>query len=493
MNAQSNTADPGKGPLMLFQRLVNWFIPASLLHSQTNRGLARVFVQTHLLGAVAGALMLAHLSSVERAPEPGIYALGALVVVFLALPFVLRRTGNMSIVSLISFQVLGIVALIGTFQYGGFGSPFLPWLLVSLLSGLFYQSRRTGLVIGLFVADVAVFFAILAWHQQPALLPTGDLKLLSWVSIAVAMTYMAFMALYYSHIIASRAELQEEAERYRAAALELEQARVVAEQLNRNRSQFFSKMSHELRTPLNAIIGYSEILLEDCEDAPHPDPQRSADLGRINATGKHLLSLVSDVLDVDNLESAVATVDIGQFTLGELCDDVAATAQPLVEANGNRLVIDCPLRQDHLRTDVKKLRQMLINLLSNAAKFTAGGTVTLELWLERGMADDRLHAAVRDTGIGIAPEVLPQLFETYMQADPTIQGRFGGTGLGLALTRKFAVLLGGQITATSRPGEGSCFTIDIPAELKASDHGEVGSAGVGEADADPASPSTRAA
>ena len=149
--------------------------------------------------------------------------------------------------------------------------------------------------------------------------------------------------------------------------------------------------------------------------------------------------------------------------------------------------------QDHLRTDVKKLRQMLINLLSNAAKFTAGGTVTLELWLERGMADDRLHAAVRDTGIGIAPEVLPQLFETYMQADPTIQGRFGGTGLGLALTRKFAVLLGGQITATSRPGEGSCFTIDIPAELKASDHGEVGSAGVGEADADPASPSTRAA
>ena len=174
MNAQSNTADPGKGPLMLFQRLVNWFIPASLLHSQTNRGLARVFVQTHLLGAVAGALMLAHLSSVERAPEPGIYALGALVVVFLALPFVLRRTGNMSIVSLISFQVLGIVALIGTFQYGGFGSPFLPWLLVSLLSGLFYQSRRTGLVIGLFVADVAVFFAILAWHQQPALLPWLD-------------------------------------------------------------------------------------------------------------------------------------------------------------------------------------------------------------------------------------------------------------------------------------------------------------------------------
>jgi signal transduction histidine kinase len=472
MNAQSNIADTGRGPLALFQRLVNWFIPASLLHSQTNRGLARVFVQTHLLGAVVSALMLWHLASLERTPDPGIYALGALVLVFVALPFALRRIGDMSIVSLVSFQVLGIVALIGTFQYGGFGSPFLPWLLVSLLSGLFYHSKRTGLVIGLFVADLVVFFAILAWHQQPALLPAGDVKLLSWISIGVAMTYMAFMALYYSHIIASRAELQEEAERYRAAALELEQARIVAEQLNLNRSKFFSKMSHELRTPLNAIIGYSEILLEDSLDDPHPNAQRDADLGRINATGKHLLSLVSEVLDADNLESATMAVEFGEFTLGQLCDDVAATAQPLVVANGNKFVIDCPLRQDYVRSDVKKLRQMLINLLSNAAKFTTGGTVTLELWLERGMADDRLHAAVRDTGIGIAPEVLPQLFETYMQADATIQGRFGGTGLGLALTRKFSVLLGGQITATSRLGEGSCFTIDIPAELKARDHGE---------------------
>jgi signal transduction histidine kinase len=122
--------------------------------------------------------------------------------------------------------------------------------------------------------------------------------------------------------------------------------------------------------------------------------------------------------------------------------------------------------EDALSTDQKKLRQMLINLLSNAGKFTSNGTVTLELWIERDRADDRLHAAVRDTGIGIAPEVLPQLFETYMQADATIYGRFGGTGLGLALTRKFSVLLGGSISVTSRLGEGAYFTIDIPAELR---------------------------
>jgi signal transduction histidine kinase len=334
------------------------------------------------------------------------------------------------------------------------------------MSGLFYQSRRTGLVLGLFIADVAVFMSILVLREQPNLVPAGDLKVLGWVSIAVAMTYMALMAIYYARIIASRADLELEAERYRTASVELEQARAVAERVNRNRSLFFSKMSHELRTPLNAIIGYSEILLEDCEDSGSANPQRLADLGRINSTGKHLLSLVSDVLDADSFDGDRVSVEVRRFSLGELCDDVVATAQPLIEQGGNRLVVDCPLRQDEVATDDKKLRQMLLNLLSNAGKFTSGGTVTLELWIERGLADDRLHAAVRDTGIGIAPEVLPQLFETYMQADATIYGRFGGTGLGLALTRKFSVLLGGSISVTSRLGEGACFTIDIPAELR---------------------------
>jgi signal transduction histidine kinase len=261
--------------------------------------------------------------------------------------------------------------------------------------------------------------------------------------------------------------MTQESERYRAASVELEKTRELAERVSRNRSQFFAKMSHELRTPLNAIIGYSEILIEDCEDDPKCNPQRKADLGRINATGKHLLSLVSDVLDIDNLEHDAMAVEPARFSLGRLREEVVAAALPLVEKNGNRLVVDCPLPADEITTDPKKLRQMLINLLSNAGKFTANGTVTLELWIERDLADDRLHAAVRDTGIGIAPEVLPRLFETYMQADAQTYNRFGGTGIGLALTRKFAVLLGGEVTAASRVGEGACFTIDIPSELAA--------------------------
>jgi len=446
---------------------VGWFIPAGLAHSRTNRGLARMFVQTHLVGGVVGLLMITWLAGIVPLTDTALIAITLMVVLLGLLPYVLRQTGDMALVTLASFQLLLAMSLVGTFSYGGFASPFLSWLPVSLLSGLFYQSRRMGLILALFAASVASFFIILLFRAQPMTVPVEALQQLGWVSIVLAMVYMAFMALYYARITASRGELEQESERYRAASVELEKTRLLAERVARNRTLFFSKMSHELRTPLNAIIGYSEILIEDCEDDPNCGPQRKADLGRINATGKHLLSLVSDVLDIDNLEHDATAVEPTRFTLGQLRDDVMAAALPLVEKNGNALVVDCPMPEDALSTDQKKLRQMLINLLSNAGKFTSNGTVTLELWIERDRADDRLHAAVRDTGIGIAPEVLPRLFETYMQADAATYSRFGGTGIGLALTRKFAVLLGGEVTATSRMGEGACFTIDIPSELAA--------------------------
>jgi signal transduction histidine kinase len=449
--------------------LADWFIPASLLHQRSSRGLARVFVFTHVVSAFAALAVLIYLSSVKQTNDFGLYFIALMTVIFFALPFVLKRTGNMSLVALTSFQSLAITSFVGTFEYGGFASPFLPWVLVSLMTGLFYQSQRIGLVMALFLVDVVVFLGFLVWRVQPMLLLDTDLTLLSWVSIGAAMSYMAYMALYYARLIASRAELEMEAERYRAISVELEQARAAAFALNHTRSLFFSKMSHELRTPLNAVIGYSEILIEDFEDAPVENAQYVADLGRINSTGRHLLSLVADVLDVQTMENRESTLELSTVTLGQLCDDVVASAKPLIEEKGNRLVIDCIQRDDEVTTDSKKLRQMLINLLSNAAKFTQHGTITLELWIERNAPDDRLHAAVFDTGIGIAREALPKLFETYVQADKTIHGRFGGTGIGLALTRKFAGLLGGTVLAESQLGKGSSFTIDIPAIAKSSD------------------------
>ena len=447
-------------------RGVDWFIPVSLQHVRSSRGLARVFVFTQLFGSVVSVILLAYLTRFVPFLDIGVMFLIAMTLMFVLLPFALRQTANMSLVTMVSFQAMLMTSLVGTFEYGGFASPFLPWLLVSLMSGLFYQSQRTGLVLGLFMANVAVFLAFLVFSSHPGIPQGIDLTFLGWISIAIAMTYMAYMALYYARLIASRSELELEAERHRAVAAELEQAQAAAVSLNHNRSLFFSKMSHELRTPLNAIIGYSEILVEDFEDQVDANPQYLSDLRRINATGRHLLSLVSDVLDVDAVDNSDNELELKTVSLGEVLDDVLAASEPLLDANSNKLVVDCPLRDDQITTDPKKLRQMLINLMSNAAKFTTNGTVSLELWIERAAQDDRLHAAVLDTGIGISADALPKLFETYSQADQTIQGRFGGTGIGLALTRKYAGLLGGTIAVDSQVGRGSCFRLDLPAVAK---------------------------
>jgi signal transduction histidine kinase len=235
--------------------LVGWFIPAGLAHSRTNRGLARVFVQTHLVGGVAGLLMIAWLAHIVATPDIALVAIGFMVLLLGLLPYVLRQTGDMALVTLASFQLLLAMSLVGTFNYGGFASPFLSWLPVSLLSGLFYQSRRIGLILSLFAASVASFFIMLLFRAQPTNVSVSALQHLGWLSIVLALVYMAVMALYYARITASRAALEQESERYQAASVELEKTRLLAERVARNRSLFFSKMSHELRTPLNAIIG----------------------------------------------------------------------------------------------------------------------------------------------------------------------------------------------------------------------------------------------
>lgn len=467
--------------MMMDNKLVNWFVPKNI-RGRTNIEMARIFVFTHLFGPMIAQPMAIYLYIVSPEVNYQLEVMVAGIYSFLLLTLVLKYTGSMMLSSLLSFVGLAAVSLFGTYHYGGFSSPFLPWLIVSLLLGFFYLSKNTRLVIGLFASIVAVFLTFMVRNGLPNTVPVDDLEILSWLSIVAATVYMSWMALYYARIIALRSELQHEAERFQFTMEELEKARAVSEEVSHHRSLFFSKMSHELRTPLNVIIGYSEILLDDANDTRDDNDQAVKDLVRINKAGKHLLSLVSDVLDSDKIVNDVNAVEVSEFTLGELIDEVVASALPLVVKNANRFDIDCPHREARLHTDRTKLRQMLINLLSNAGKFTRSGTVTMKLNIERSLADDRLHATVTDTGIGIAPDVLPKLFQSYIQADASISKRFGGTGIGLAITRKFAVLLGGQINVTSRPGEGTQFTIDIPAHIEAlqqnrlvdSDEGQVG-------------------
>ncbi len=449
----------------MIDKIILWFIGPEASRSRTDWELARIFVFTHLFGPLIAQPMSIYLYVVAPQVDAPLVVMSALICSFWLLPFLLRQTGDITLASFMSFQMLATASLYGAFHYGGFSSPFLPWLIVSLLLGLFYLARYVRMVLALFAADVCIFLGAVALRGLQSRIPLEDLRMLGWLSIGSATVYMAWMALYYSRMMGLRSELELEAERSRATSRELERARAVALEVGQARSRFFSKMSHELRTPLNAIIGYSDILLEDWQSDPGSSECRSKDIMRINQAGKHLLSLVSDVLDTDKIENEALDVKISSFTLGELCDEVVANALPMVKKNGNRFVVICPRRDYQMFTDSKKLRQMLLNLLSNAGKFTSEGTVKLELYIEVRPSDDQLRAVVTDTGIGIAPDALPRLFQDYEQADATVSKTYGGTGIGLALTRRLSILLGGEIGVNSAPDRGSSFTITVPAQL----------------------------
>jgi PAS domain S-box-containing protein len=237
---------------------------------------------------------------------------------------------------------------------------------------------------------------------------------------------------------------------------ELLETRREAEAANAAKSQFLASMSHELRTPLNAILGYSEMMQEEAEEGGHT--ALIPDLQRVQAAGRHLLTLINEVLDLSKIEAGKMELYLETVDIAKLVGDVATTVQPLVEKNGNRLEVISRNEPGSMRTDATRVRQVLLNLLSNAAKFTEKGVLTLES--ER--AGGAMIFRVRDTGVGMTPEQLGRLFEAFTQAEASTSSKYGGTGLGLALSRKFCQLMGGGLTVTSEVGKGSCFTATIP-------------------------------
>jgi signal transduction histidine kinase len=231
---------------------------------------------------------------------------------------------------------------------------------------------------------------------------------------------------------------------------------------SQHKSQFVASMSHELRTPLNAIIGLTEMM---CTNAARFGTEKAQEpLRRVNAAGTHLLGLINQVLDLSKIEAGKLELNPQSLQLAPLIDEVVDTARQLAEQNKNRLVVETQENLGALTVDPMRLRQILLNLFSNACKFTKQGRVTLRA--RRVLADDRdwIDLAVADTGIGMAAEQQGKLFEEFVQADASTAQRFGGTGLGLAITRKLARMMGGDVTVASKPGKGSVFTVRLPAE-----------------------------
>ena len=255
-------------------------------------------------------------------------------------------------------------------------------------------------------------------------------------------------------------QLQSEVAERKSIAKDLIAAKEAAEASNRAKSVFLANMSHELRTPLNAIIGYSEMIEEDTDSACE---ETIADLRKIQGAGRHLLALINDVLDLSKIEAGRMDVHVDCLEVGKLLDEAVSTSRPLLRNNGNRMVVSCSDRNLEMQADAIKFRQALLNLLSNASKFTENGTITVSV--SRVETEDGrcwVDWAVSDTGIGIAPEHMDKLFRSFSQVDGSATRRHGGTGLGLAISQRLCQMMGGTIWAQSVLHEGTTFTIRIP-------------------------------
>ena len=358
-------------------------------------------------------------------------------------------------ITAMSFSLWPTVSMISTMMNGNLA-----------VGGFRFAAKGiVGIVLGVLVAGAILgFHPVLASDAVTTFLSIGGLLLMT--CMFGIHSYLQTSRVYKAkgELADQNVQIQEQnrlIEQARQAALEAKDA---AETANRSKSAFLANMSHELRTPLNAIIGYSEMLEEDAQASG--DSSFVSDLQKIRSAGKHLLGLINDVLDLSKVEAGKMRLFLETFDVSTVVDEVASTAMPLMEKNGNRFRVHCANNVGQLREDITKVRQVLLNLLSNASKFTEKGTVTLEVTREEDLAGTWVVFRVSDTGIGMTPAQLGKLFQAFTQADGSTQRKYGGTGLGLALSRKFCVMMGGDINAKSEPGKGSVFTMRLPGDVE---------------------------
>jgi signal transduction histidine kinase len=241
---------------------------------------------------------------------------------------------------------------------------------------------------------------------------------------------------------------------------EAQKARAVAEEANSAKSAFLANMSHELRTPMNAIIGYSEMLLEDAKEAGHH--QFAGDLLKIYSSAVHLLAIINEILDLSKIEAGKMELCLEEIHLPSVIEEVASTVRPIIDKNTNVFCIDCPDYIPPFQTDLIKLRQILLNLLSNAGKFTHSGKIDFSVAVDPLPQNHWIVFSVRDTGIGMSQDQVEKVFAAFTQADNSTTRQYGGTGLGLTITKKFCEMMGGTITVDSEPGAGSLFVVKLP-------------------------------
>lgn len=446
---------------------LDWFVPPAVKSDTHARQRARMFLISHFCGPFLGLPIPLFLWAVDPEPWPHVHILAALIAAFWLFPAMLKLWPQQyTTLALISVFNLSSAILWGSYNYGGVSSPFLMWFVVMPLLAFFYfgSNARTRIIIFAQIAlGLAAFYAAYATQNSfPHHIPVQDMVEIGIVSAFCAATYVFVMASYYASVVDSQSELLKEIERHERTTAMLTVAKDEAERANGAKSEFLAKMSHELRTPLNAVLGYSEILLEDAELEGRGE--EISDLQKISAAGKHLLAMVNDILDISKIEAGKMDLNIETVDLDRLLREVESTARPLAAKNANVFVLESPTSLGAVRADATKLRQAIFNLLSNAAKFTHNGQITLAAAQECREGAEWITISVTDTGIGMSQDQQANLFSNFSQASPSIAAKYGGTGLGLSLSQNLCRLMGGMIAVESEQGRGARFTIHLPAE-----------------------------
>ncbi|MDB5671568.1 MAG: hypothetical protein JWO25_2527 [Alphaproteobacteria bacterium] len=445
-----------------FYDIIDWFIPAAMLESDSDRLMARTFVLLHLAGPLMGHSVTFFLARTVAGATWQFWVTECMVAGFLAIPLLLRISGRMLVPAMTSVQMLVGLSLFGSFYFGGISSPLLPWFLIAMVLGFFYLSESIKWVlVGIAFQLAAFILTRLLYGQFPSLLAPDDLRLASTFSIIAALAYMTMLSLFYETVMRISLSLEQETIDQRGELALVRQAMEAAELASRRKSIFLAKMSHELRTPLNVVIGYAEMLRETFEERDDAS-RKMQDLQRIQTAGRHLLALVNNVLDLSSIEANRLELATEPVEIASMINEVVATAMPLIRKRDNRMIVNIPEDLGTVELDPLKVRQCLLNLLSNAAKFTTKGTIMLTVLRHSSRRGDHITLEVTDNGIGMSPEGLQRIFDDFSQAENDTVSKFGGTGLGLALTKRFCQMMAGTIAVRSERGVGTSFTIEIP-------------------------------
>ena len=424
--------------------------------------------------ALAGAVLTLVLAPITLSlVEPGLRLAAVVqplvgIALYLASVALLWRTGKIAVAGnwLVAWLFLQLTLSLATL--GGLGGPTWIALVVPPVLAAVMIGRRAAIVWGaLTLAAIGVYLgAALAGHTFPEMIARA-----AWPPLTAALSALAVVFLL-AIVLMSEATKDEAiartralAQRARAAAIEEERARQSANQAiaaNEAKSAFLATMTHELRTPLNIVIGYGELLAEEVAERGHDDLKDQAD--RVTGAARHLLSLISDILDLSRIEAERIDLDLEQIPVRPLLDELVESFEPLAQERGDRLVAAVDDALPPITSDRLRLRQILVNLVSNAIKFTERGQITLRADLLRRDGRPWARFTVEDTGIGIAADKLAEIFAPFTQADASTTRLYGGAGLGLAICERLARALGGDIHVRSELGVGSAFTLEIPVD-----------------------------